>query len=320
MMGRSESATGHAPTQLGRYRIVGRIGAGPTAVVYKAWDDDLLREVAIKVPHAGALSGPGVDDNLAHARQITDLDPSQTVQPFDSGRADDGSQYFVFKYLSGGNLADRCRRTPLGPRAAVELAIDIAEILHQAHKAGFEHGNLKPSNILFDEQRRPCLGDFGLPPTQVGTHEADAPDAVYQSPEQLCGEQHRIDARTDVYSLAAVLYELLAGQCPWADCHRAEFADRILTDEWPPLTDFSPGLPPELAHVVHKALSPRVADRYTTIVDFAGELKLCLPRLAADPEQASPALALSRFVQGRQSRSARASAACRPQRRPAMMR
>jgi formylglycine-generating enzyme required for sulfatase activity/serine/threonine protein kinase len=264
------------PVRLGRYRVTNRIAWRLSGTVYRAWDDELRRDVAITVPSRDWLNvSSKVEEYLTRARQVSRLDHPGIVPVFDLGRTDEGDCYLVCKYMSGGNLAERLGRSVPAPARSVEIATQIADVLHFAHKSGVVHGNVAPSCVLFYEHDRPCLADFGLPQLLIASAPADGPagQAAYRSPEQLRGEQHRVDARTDIYGLGAVFYELLSGS--WPPCQQpiSDVVRQAMHYEPPFLSDVAPAVPAELARICHKALARRVADRYTTIVDFADDLR-----------------------------------------------
>src|SRR6185312_3265355 len=137
------------PARFGRYRVRERLGSGILGVVYKAWDEDLRRNVAVKVPHARWLLTPRhVEIYLAQSRQIAALDSPGFVPLYDAGQADEGHCYLVMKLVDEGSLADRVGRERISAARAVRLVADAARALHQAHRQGLIHRNIKPANIL----------------------------------------------------------------------------------------------------------------------------------------------------------------------------
>jgi hypothetical protein len=151
------------PTIVGRYRIVGTLGSGGFGCVYLAVDEDLDRQVAIKMPRrADITSIAGVNDFLAEARILATLDHPGIVPVYDVGRTAEGHCYIVSKLIEGSNLATRMQAGPVPWDQTVSLAAAIAEALHHAHIHGLVHRDVKPANILLDRAGRPYLTDFGL--------------------------------------------------------------------------------------------------------------------------------------------------------------
>src|SRR5262245_4797363 len=151
------------PTHLGRYRITARLGAGGFGVVYKAHDDDLQRDVAVKVPHGHRIvTAADVEALLAEARILATLDHPGIVPVHDVGRTADGLCYVVPKFVACQDLRARLLQGRPGCAEVAALVAQVAEALHHAHRRGLVHRDVKPANILLDEQGRPVVADFGL--------------------------------------------------------------------------------------------------------------------------------------------------------------
>src|SRR5262245_11350462 len=279
------------PDCIGRYRVERVLGEGSFGVVYLARDDDLQRAVALKVPTARLMARPGAADAfLREARIVAALRHEHIVRVFDFGRTDGGGCYIVSEYVAGGSLADLLRGRRPSPAEAAALAAGVAEALHHAHTNRLVHRDVKPGNILLDASGKAYLADFGiaLRDEDFGTGGGLAGTPWYMSPEQARGESHRVDGRADVYSLGAVLYELLTGQVPFRRDSVRDLLEDIasLTLEARPPRQLVTDLPRELERVCLKALAKRASERYPTAHDFADDLRAFLaqgPPAAAAP-------------------------------------
>ncbi len=263
------------PPRLGRYVIERVLGQGGFGVVCLAQDEQLDRQVAIKMPHARLVSrSQDAEAYLTEARTVAGLDHPNIVPVYDVGSSDECPCYIVSKYIEGTDLARRIKDDPLSDLESIELVATVSEALQYAHKQGLVHRDIKPGNILIGSDGEPYIVDFGvaLREENIGKVASYAGTPAYMSPEQASGEGHRVDGRSDLFSLGVVLYELLVGRRPFGGDTISELAMQITTLEPRPLRQYDDHIDSELERICLKTLAKRASDRYSTGGDLADDL------------------------------------------------
>jgi eukaryotic-like serine/threonine-protein kinase len=262
-----------------RYTVFERVGAGGMAEVYRAHDELLGRDVAIKVlSERFARDGSFVERFRREAQSAANLNHPQIVSLYDYGS--DGDAYFiVMEFIDGTSLADIIHReAPLLPERAAEIALDVAKALDRAHSAGIVHRDIKPGNILITKDGHTKVTDFGIARAAHGDNEQTMTQtgmvigtAAYLSPEQAQGQP--VDGRSDLYSLGVVLYEMLVGHAPFAGDTPLAIAYKHVREIAAPPSSLNPDVPGELDAIVMKALAKNRENRYQSAVEFEQDLQ-----------------------------------------------
>jgi serine/threonine protein kinase len=277
---------------LGHYKVIEQIGAGGMGVVYRARDERLERDVALKVLAAGSL---GDDDARGRFRKealaLAKVNHTHigAIYDFDTH---DGLDFLVMEFIDGTTLADMLAGTKLLERDILTLGGQIARALEDAHEHGIVHRDLKPGNIMVNRKGAAKVLDFGLARRLEPAKAADAPTRTqtralagtppYMTPEQLRGGT--ADSRTDIHALGAVLYEMATGQRAFPDDQPSQLVDAILNRA--PVTPraFNPAMSSELERIVLKCLEKDPGQRYQS----AGEVAIDLDRLKSQRPTAAP--------------------------------
>ena len=277
-------------TRLGRYEIRSKIGAGGMGEVYLARDVEIGRDVALKVlPSTFSSDKDRLERFQQEACAAGALNHPNILSIYDVGKHD-GSPYVVSELLQGETLRQRVASKPLKLSEVLDAAVQVASALEAAHAAGVVHRDIKPENIMLRRDGYLKVLDFGLAklsekPSERQRIEPEAPtrglvktDAgvvmgtvAYMSPEQTRGQD--IDARTDIWSLGVVLYEMVTGRVPFEGTTKSDVIVAILEREPKPLTWFLTIAPAELQRIISKALRKDREERYQVVKDLLLDLK-----------------------------------------------
>src|SRR5713101_1080301 len=296
--------------RLGPYEIVSLVGAGGMGEVYKARDTRLDRTVAIKILSPTPAADPQFRERFdREARTISQLDHPHICALYDVGEQN-GTGFLVMQYLEGETLADRLTKGAVPLDQAFTIAIQIADALDKAHRAGIIHRDLKPGNIFLTKSGAKLL-DFGLAkasgPAIAGAGSALLPTTPpnltaqgtilgtfqYMAPEQIEGQE--ADARTDIFAFGAVLYEMLTGKKAFEGKSQASLIAAILECDPPSISTLQPMTPPALDRVVKKCLAKAPEERWQAASDLTDELEWIVEGGAA----ATPAPMAARTLQNR---------------------
>jgi len=269
---------------IAHYNLLDRLGEGGIGEVFRARDTKVGRTVALKIV-SPLITGDQarLRKMLDDARAAASLSHPNIATLWEVGEAD-GHHYLAYEFTAGHKLREESGGAALNPRRALDLAIQIADGVADAHAHGIIHGDLRPDTIVVTGKGNAKILDFGMAPWTLGgvarILAASAPDALppeairvvsYMSPEETIGSA--VDGRTDVFALGTLTYELLTGRNPFADVTASDTIVNIIKGAVTPPSEANPAVPPDLDAVVTKALSPDIEKRQQSAAAFAAELR-----------------------------------------------
>src|SRR5437868_5643236 len=276
-------------TKLGRYEIRAKLGEGGMGEVYLAQDTNLDRKVALKILPAEVAAHPDrMKRFVQEAKAASALNHPNIITIYEIDESDSG-HFIATEFIDGETLREHALKAPLKLAESLDIATQIASALSAAHIAGIVHRDIKPENVMLRQDGIVKVLDFGLAKLTapaLDSVDGEAPTrpnvntdpgvvmgtAIYMSPEQARGLP--VDARTDIFSLGIVLYEMVAGRLPFEGTNRNEIMASVLSDKEPqPLTRYSSEAPTELGRIVLKALRKNRDERYQTIKDMLLDVK-----------------------------------------------
>jgi serine/threonine protein kinase len=276
------------PTHIGRYRVMGQVGSGGMGTVYKAFDPELNRTVAVKLPHFHGSPEVVATRNQRfqrEARTAAAVAHPNVCPIYDVGEHE-GQPFVVMAYIEGESLADWLARQGRfdDPRRAVQLTGQILEALDALHRHGVIHRDLKPANILIDASGRVLVTDFGLARHQEDAEPLTSEGVVigtpaYMAPEQAAGQNQKIGPCTDLYSVGVILFQMLTGKVPF-DGPPLAVLGRIMHETPPRLSTLRPDLDAALETIVAKAMARDIGDRFQSAGQFRQALN-SIPSVAA---------------------------------------
>ena len=259
----------------GKYQIIAEIGRGGMGVVYRAEDIKLKRSVALKFLPPHLVDSPELKERfLVEAQAAAALSHPNICVIHEVGESEE-RPYIAMEFVEGETLRDKIKRRPLKTEQALDIAIQVAAGLGEAHRKGIIHRDIKSANIMITDKGQAKVMDFGLAKLRGGSSltksQTTLGTVAYMSPEQACGSD--LDQRTDIWSLGVVLYEMLAGKLPFRGDHDQTVIHSILHEEPEPLKKVRPGLAPDLAQIVGQALAKKPTERYQTMDELRKDLE-----------------------------------------------
>jgi len=262
------------PEKIGRYEIKAELGRGGMATVYRAHDPSFDREVAVKVLPREFLHDPQFLTRFnREIKTIAQLEHPAIVPVYDVGD-DNGQPFFVMRNMTGGSLADWLKQGAFPLQDTARIVERLCKALAYAHKKGVVHRDLKPGNILFDSNGEAFISDFGVAKLSESASSMTGSGIIgtpaYMSPEQA--QSGKVDGRSDVYAMGAIIYEMLTGTQPYRADTPMGVVIKHVTDPVPEILRDNPNLPPEVDDVIKKAMSKNREERFATAIELARAL------------------------------------------------
>jgi DNA-binding beta-propeller fold protein YncE len=276
---------------IGQYIIQSKLGEGGMGAVYKADQPAIHRAVALKVLSANLTSDPEALGRFKREVDIiAELEHPYILPLYDFGQVDD-NPYIVMRYMGRGSLYELLRERRLSQPELLRVLRQVAEALDYAHARDVIHRDLKPGNVLLDESGNACLADFGLAKTMAGSRDLTTTGSIlgtpaYMSPEQARGD--RLDARSDIYSFAVMVYEALSGQLPFHAKTSMEYIQKHLTEAPPSIVTVAPRLPPAVGEVLRRGMAKERAQRPARATELMDALEAALAGGSAAVPAANP--------------------------------
>ena len=262
------------PEKIGRYEIKGELGRGGMATVYRAYDPSFEREVAIKVLPRELMHDPQFRDRFRREiKTIASLEHPAIVPVYDVGE-EDGVPYFVMRYMPGGSLSQWIEKGKFSLEDAARIIERLSSALAYAHKVGLIHRDLKPDNILFDNNGDPFISDFGVAKITNSSTNMTGSGIIgtpaYMSPEQAQGE--KVDNRSDIYGLGVIIFQMLSGHQPYEATTPMGVAVKHITDPVPEILKDNPNLGAQADTIIKTAMAKDPSLRYQTATELAQAL------------------------------------------------
>lgn len=289
-----------SPTQIDRFQVDRLLGKGGFGRVYLARDSQLERLVVLKLPRPEKFTSINAKESfIDEAKKVAMFRHSGIVTVYEVGEFE-GLPYIVQEYISGGDLKKFSSSRRVDFRMAAKIVAEAADAIGFAHRHRIVHRDLKPENILLDQDGKAWVADFGLAiheDQQLAVIGEFAGTVRYMSPEQVRRETHRLDGRSDIWSLGVILYQLLSHDAPFRAQTQDQLINQILQQDPRPLRQLDPGIPEDLERICQRCLMKKMHERYSTAFDLAQDLRMWLER-TADPKPIVNSLAFLAIASG----------------------